>query len=71
VDGPEYRIPDEVRFKLVKYLVEFIASLTERYPLPSAKPLASFAPYNLPQQRCANRQFLFYTTFFNLNTGVI
>ncbi|TAQ89061.1 hypothetical protein B7494_g2646 [Chlorociboria aeruginascens] len=37
IDKPEYQIPVVVRQKMIKYLVEFIASLTERYPLPSAK----------------------------------
>jgi transformation/transcription domain-associated protein len=48
VDRPDYQIPAQVRFKMIKYLVEFIASLTERYPLPSAKPPASFAPMQPP-----------------------
>lgn len=33
-----YTIPPPVRAKMIKYLVEFIAGLPERYPLPSAKP---------------------------------
>ncbi|KAK0123777.1 hypothetical protein ONS95_008778 [Cadophora gregata] len=36
-DKPEYKIPGPVQQKMIKYLVEFIASLTERFPLPSAK----------------------------------
>ncbi|KAM3082938.1 transcription-associated protein 1 [Clarireedia jacksonii] len=36
-DKPEYKIPDLMRSKMIKFLVEFIASLTERYPLPSAR----------------------------------
>ncbi|KAH9209380.1 hypothetical protein DL95DRAFT_526909 [Leptodontidium sp. 2 PMI_412] len=36
-DRPDYRIPAQVQQKMIKYLVEFIASLTERFPLPSAK----------------------------------
>ena len=36
-DKPEYQIPAAARAKMIKYLVEFIASLTERFPLPSAK----------------------------------
>ncbi|KAK3299398.1 uncharacterized protein B0H64DRAFT_371754 [Chaetomium fimeti] len=34
----EFQIPPLVRHKMVKYLVEFIAQLNERYQLPSAKP---------------------------------
>jgi len=46
-DKPEYQIPTGLRQKMIKYLVEFIASLTERFPLPSAKSkdtAASHAP---------------------------
>lgn len=34
----EYQIPPLFRQKMIKYLVEFIAQLNERYRLPSAKP---------------------------------
>ncbi|KAL2266473.1 hypothetical protein VTJ83DRAFT_5825 [Remersonia thermophila] len=34
----EFRIPDMGRHRMIKYLVEFIAQLNERYQLPSAKP---------------------------------
>ena len=34
----EYQIPPLFRQKMIKYLVEFIAQLNERYELPSAKP---------------------------------
>jgi transformation/transcription domain-associated protein len=34
----EYQIPSAFRAKMIKYLVEFIAGVPERYPLPSAKP---------------------------------
>ncbi|KAL3426523.1 histone acetylase complex subunit (FAT domain-containing protein) [Phlyctema vagabunda] len=43
-DKPEYQIPVMGRTKMIKYLVEFIASLTERYPLPSAKPNDASSP---------------------------
>jgi transformation/transcription domain-associated protein len=46
-ERPEYKIPAVAQAKMIKYLVEFIASLTERYPLPSAKTrdlAASHAP---------------------------
>lgn len=33
----EYQIPGLMRLKMVKYLVEFIAQLNERYSLPSSK----------------------------------
>ncbi|KAI1645032.1 uncharacterized protein F4817DRAFT_192555 [Daldinia loculata] len=38
VDRAEFQIPAGYRHKMVKYLVEFIAQLNERYQLPSAKP---------------------------------
>ena len=47
VDKPEYQIPAAARTKMIRYLVEFIASLNERYPLPSVKtrdPAATHAP---------------------------
>jgi transformation/transcription domain-associated protein len=37
VERAEYQIPASYRQKMIKYLVEFIAGLPERYPLPSAK----------------------------------
>lgn len=37
-DKTEHLIPPGFRQKMLKYLVEFIAQLHERYPLPSAKP---------------------------------
>ncbi|GAB1314252.1 transcription-associated protein 1 [Madurella fahalii] len=43
----EYQIPPMGRQKMIKYLVEFIAQLNERYPLPSAKardPASSTGP---------------------------
>jgi transformation/transcription domain-associated protein len=43
VDKPEYKIPVQSQTKMIKYLVEFIASLSERYPLPSAKAKESAA----------------------------
>ncbi|KAI2641792.1 hypothetical protein GGS26DRAFT_18562 [Hypomontagnella submonticulosa] len=38
VDRVEFQIPAGFRHKMVKYLIEFIAQLNERYQLPSAKP---------------------------------
>lgn len=40
----EYQIPAPVRQKMVKYLVEFIAQLNERYPLPSSKTKETVVP---------------------------
>ena len=40
----EFQIPPLGRQKMIKYLVEFIAQLNERYPLPSAKPRDPAAP---------------------------
>ena len=37
-ERPEYQLPAPLRHKMVRYLVEFIAQLNERYQLPSAKP---------------------------------
>ncbi|KAI1500909.1 FAT domain-containing protein [Biscogniauxia marginata] len=34
----EFQIPPSFRLKMIKYLIEFIAQLNERYRLPSAKP---------------------------------
>ena len=38
IEKPEYQISAVMRGKMIKYLVEFIASTYERYPLPSARP---------------------------------
>ncbi|KAI1475863.1 hypothetical protein F4774DRAFT_269598 [Daldinia eschscholtzii] len=38
VDRAEFQIPAGYRHKMIKYLIEFIAQLNERYQLPSAKP---------------------------------
>ncbi|RYP29890.1 hypothetical protein DL767_006489 [Monosporascus sp. MG133] len=43
----EFQIPPGFRLKMVKYLIEFIAQLNERYQLPSAKPREP-APTNGP-----------------------
>ncbi|KID86829.1 histone acetylase complex subunit [Metarhizium guizhouense ARSEF 977] len=40
----EYQIPQIFRQKMIKYLVEFIAQLNERYQLPSAKPREHSTP---------------------------
>ncbi|KAL2170135.1 hypothetical protein VTG60DRAFT_5157 [Thermothelomyces hinnuleus] len=45
----EFQIPAVGRQKMIKYLVEFIAQLNERYPLPSAKPRDPALPV-LPSQ---------------------
>ncbi|KAI1075256.1 FAT domain-containing protein [Whalleya microplaca] len=37
-ERPEFQIPAGFRLKMIKYLIEFIAQLSERYQLPSAKP---------------------------------
>jgi transformation/transcription domain-associated protein len=42
----EYQIPIVFRQKMIKYLVEFIAGLPERYPLPSAKQRESALFHN-------------------------
>jgi transformation/transcription domain-associated protein len=46
----EYQIPAMSRQKMIKYLVEFIAQLNERYPLPStkAREVASLAGMAVP-----------------------
>lgn len=43
----EFQIPAMGRQKMVKYLVEFIAQLNERYQLPSAKPRDPASPASL------------------------
>ncbi|KZZ98418.1 histone acetylase complex subunit [Moelleriella libera RCEF 2490] len=40
----EYQIPQMARQKMIKYLVEFIAQLNERYQLPSSKPREHTTP---------------------------
>ena len=45
--GAEYVIPPPVRLRMIKFLVEFIARLNDRYPLPSAKPREA-PPLNAP-----------------------
>ncbi|KAK5993473.1 Transcription-associated protein 1 [Cladobotryum mycophilum] len=37
-ERPDFQIPAPFRLKMIKYLIEFIAQLNERYQLPSAKP---------------------------------
>ncbi|KUJ06740.1 uncharacterized protein LY89DRAFT_790380 [Mollisia scopiformis] len=49
MERPEYKIPQIVQQKMIKYLVEFIAGLPERFPLPSAKSKDLGAP-NAPVQ---------------------
>ncbi|RAL61698.1 hypothetical protein DID88_002766 [Monilinia fructigena] len=48
-DKPEYQIPAVMRAKMIKYLVEFIASLNERYPLPSARSRDTTTPHGPAQ----------------------
>ncbi|KAL2262033.1 hypothetical protein VTK26DRAFT_2665 [Humicola hyalothermophila] len=43
----EFQIPAMGRHKMIKYLVEFIAQLNERYQLPSAKPRDPVSPASL------------------------
>lgn len=43
----EYVIPPAARLRMIKFLVEFTARLTDRYPLPSAKP-KEVLPVNSP-----------------------
>ncbi|KAI0194063.1 FAT domain-containing protein [Xylaria flabelliformis] len=40
----EFQIPQGFRLKMIKYLIEFIAQLNERYKLPSVKPKDPTAP---------------------------
>jgi transformation/transcription domain-associated protein len=65
VDKPEYIIPAVVRSKMIKYLVEFIASLPERFPVPSAKhniplPPALPAVWVPPSEMCKKAMSLLY-----------
>ncbi|KAI1006280.1 Transcription-associated protein 1 [Podosphaera aphanis] len=50
----EYKIPSSLQAKMLKYLVEFIASLTERFPLPSAKPRESLISSSATQLQPSN-----------------
>ncbi|GAO18530.1 hypothetical protein UVI_02054720 [Ustilaginoidea virens] len=47
-DRSDYQIPPVVRQKMIKYLVEFVAQLNERYKLPYAKPREHSASMPLP-----------------------
>ena len=64
VAKPEQQIPPVFRHKMLKYLVEFIAQLNERYQLPSAKPKAeqtSTLPVQAPAtELCKKAMTLFY-----------
>ncbi|KAI8950750.1 FAT domain-containing protein [Xylaria longipes] len=44
VERAEFQIPQGFRLKMIKYLIEFIAQLNERYKLPSVKPRDPTAP---------------------------
>ncbi len=37
LDRPEFQVPAPLRMVLIKYLVQVVCALTERYPVPSAK----------------------------------
>ncbi|KAI1129443.1 FAT domain-containing protein [Nemania abortiva] len=51
VERAEFQIPQAFRLKMIKYLIEFIAQLNERYKLPSVKPKDLTAPgHVLPSQ---------------------
>ncbi|KAI1462223.1 hypothetical protein F4805DRAFT_125166 [Annulohypoxylon moriforme] len=52
LDKADFQVPANFRQKMIKYLIEFIAQLNERYPLPSAKPrdAASTSGPALPPQ---------------------
>ncbi|KAI1310066.1 FAT domain-containing protein [Xylaria venustula] len=51
VERAEFQIPHGFRLKMIKYLIEFIAQLNERYKLPSIKPRDPAAPgYIVPSQ---------------------
>ncbi|KAI1633644.1 FAT domain-containing protein [Biscogniauxia mediterranea] len=61
----EFQIPPGFRLKMIKYLIEFIAQLNERYKLPSAKPrdtTAGSGPGFAPQstELCTKAMSLLY-----------
>ncbi|CAN8095423.1 unnamed protein product [Discula destructiva] len=60
----EYQIPPQMRQKMVKYLVEFIAQLNERYPLPSSKTKDSGALPAHPMSPELNKKAM--TLLYNL-----
>lgn len=60
----EYQIPAPVRQKMVKYLVEFIAQLNERYPLPSNKTKDTGASPAHPMSPELNKKAM--TLLYNL-----
>ncbi|TDZ59852.1 Transcription-associated protein 1 [Colletotrichum trifolii] len=64
-DRSEYVIPAPVRQRMIKYLVEFIAQLNERYELPSTRtrdPATSNGPAMPPAstELCKKAMTLFY-----------
>ncbi|RDL36361.1 uncharacterized protein BP5553_05713 [Venustampulla echinocandica] len=63
-DKPEYKTPVMAQTKMIKYLVEFIASLGERYPLPSAKTKDAGASHTglqpPPSEMCKKAMGLLY-----------
>jgi transformation/transcription domain-associated protein len=67
-DRLEYQIPVSMRAKMIKYLVEFIASLTERFPLPSAKSRGMMPPQlqmqaAQPVEMCKKAMSLLHSLF--------
>ncbi|OTB05774.1 hypothetical protein M426DRAFT_319454 [Hypoxylon sp. CI-4A] len=65
VERVEFQIPAGFRHKMIKYLIEFIAQLTERYRLPSAKPrdpASTSGPAPAPQstELCKKAMALLY-----------
>lgn len=60
----EYQIPPQMRQKMVKYLVEFIAQLNERYPLPSSKTKETGASPAHPMSPELNKKAM--TLLYNL-----
>ncbi|KXJ92734.1 FAT domain-containing protein [Microdochium bolleyi] len=61
----EFQIPAAYRVRMIKYLVEFIAQLSERYQLPSAKPRDNATPAGpalpaQPSELCKKAMTLFY-----------
>lgn len=60
----EYQIPAHIRHKMVKYLVEFIAQLNERFSLPSSKVKEAGASPGHPMSPELNKKAM--TLLYNL-----
>ncbi|KAI1429490.1 FAT domain-containing protein [Xylaria sp. FL1777] len=62
----EFQIPPPFRLKMIKYLIEFIAQLNDRYKLPSLKPRDSTTPGHLVPSQSAELCMKAMSLLYNL-----